>query len=359
MQKLLHFFLMIVLSSILITLNSCNEDEEPLPVLGVAFQTTGVGIASGANNAEVVISLSRATSVANTITVNIAESGVMYGQDYETNPAASGQTITLSVPAGVESASFTVTRLVDVISPGNTVDFTIASVTGELESQISGNTSLTLSFDAIASPGSGLVAQIGGSSQPNQVFIDFSLNTQTTATRDSWDLGFYTGSEDKVILNYSTYGMAVALDKTDMNTVSAQDTTGLDTLLAIGTSGAHVYIDHPDRDLDKLAIADISSTDSENKVYIINRGAGPGTGNADPGSANVGDTPRGWKKVRILKSGSDYVVQYADIDATTFQEVTVSKNTALNFVYLSLDDGSTPTIEPPKEEWDHCILGIF
>lgn len=331
---------------------ACSDDEAPLPVLGVAFETTGVGIASDASSATVNVSLSRAVSVASTLTITAVETGVTAGTDYSTSPAISGGTITLDVPVGEMAASFDVTRLANVIEVGSNVVFTLTSITGDENSEISGNTSVTVTFDAISSPGSSFTAEIGGATEPNQVYVDFSLNNQSTAERTSWDLGFYSGAEDKVILNYSTYMMAQPLQKTDMNAVTAEDTVGMGSTMIIGTGGAHVYIDHPNRSLDELAIADISATDDDNPVYIVNRGAGPGEGNVDPGSVDVSGTPLGWKKIRILKSGNDYLIQHADIDATTFEEVTVGKSAAENFSYFSFEDGAGIEVEPAKEKWD-------
>ena len=337
----------ITLTLLSLAIGSCSEDDDPLSTLGVAFETTALGIAPNANNVEVVISFSRPTTVQNTITLDIQENGVQYDTQYETNPAASGNQVQIVVPAGAETVSFTVTRIVDLIASESTVTFTLASVSGEEESQISGNTSLTVSFEAIASAGASFVAGVGGATQPNQVFVDFSLNNQTSAERVSWDLGFYSGSDDKVIVNYSTFTMARQLDKTDLNSVTAEDTVGFAGVVTVGTTGAHIYIDDPDRDLNKLAIADISATDAENKVYIINRGGGPGTG-----SNPVATTPRGWKKIRILKNGDDYVIQHADIAATSFTETTISKDENFNFVYFSFENGGNITVEPEKASWD-------
>ena len=351
-MKYLYKLSFYALAGVLLFAIGCSDDEAPLPVLGVAFETTGVGIASDASEATVNVSLSRAVAVASTLTITAVETGVTAGTDYSTSPAITGGTITMDVAVGESSASFTVTRLAQIIEAGSHVVFTLSSISGDENSEISGNTSVTVTFDAISSPGSSFTANIGGPTEPNQVFVDFSLNNQTTAERTSWDLGFYSGSEDKVILNYATYMMAQPLQKTDMNEVTAADTVGMGSTMIIGTGGAHVFIDHPDRDLDKLAIADISGTDAENPVYIVNRGAGPGTGDVDPGSVDVGGTPLGWKKIRILKSGSDYVIQHADIDATTFEEVTISKSATENFTFFSFENGSNVTVEPVKEKWD-------
>ncbi len=351
-MKYLSKSLFVFFISLTFIISSCSDDDSPLATLGVAFETTALGLSDDVESVDVVVSLSRATTVDSEATITFTESGVAFGTDYTTNPVASGGTLTISIPAGEQVASFRVTRIASALETGSTVVFTLTEVTGEENAQISGNTSLTVSFEAIVSAGADFTANIGGPTEPNQVFVDFSLNTQTTAERTSWDLGFYSGSDDKVILNYSTYVMAQALDKTDMNDVTAADTVGFAGTQAIGTAGAHVFIDHPDRDLEKLAIEDISATDLENKVYIINRGAGPGTGTVDPGSVDVGSTPRGWKKIRILKSGDNYVIQHADIAATTFEEVTISKDATKSFVFFSFEDGSGISVEPEKEKWD-------
>ncbi len=338
--------------AILLVVSSCSDDDGEIATLGVAFQTTALGLTSDMGSLDVAISFSRATIEDIDVTIAVTETGVIAGTDYSTTPAIAAGTLTINIPAGSESASFTINRTADVIAPGSSVSFALQSVDGETNVEISGNTELEVSFEAIVSAGSTIEASVGGPTQPNMVFVDFSLNAETAAARTSWDLGFYTGTEDKVIVNFATYGMAQALDKTDMNSVTAADTVGFAAIQTIGTAGAHIYIDNPDRDLDKLAIADISATDSENNVYIINRGFGPGTGDVTVGSVNVDGTERGWKKIRILKSGNDYVIQHADIAATTFEEVTVTKDPTTNFVFFNFEDGSDITVEPAKDRWD-------
>src|SRR5690606_35403483 len=63
---------------------------------------------------------------------------------------------------------------------------------------------------------------------------------------------------------------------------------------------------------------------------------------------------RGWKKIRILRSGNDYLVQYADLDATEHTEVTISKSAeaAPHFNFLNLVTGETATVQPNSDKWD-------
>ncbi|MEL6559884.1 MAG: HmuY family protein [Bacteroidota bacterium] len=353
MNLLSRKLLLIALIGFTLLVVSCNDDDTPeVTPLGVAFETTAIGIEDGASSVTVNVTFSQMTTVSNQITIMLDEDGVTYGSDYNTDPAAVNGVLSIEVPVGSEGFSFTVNRIGDAIDEGNNVKFTLDSVVGEETSQISGNTEITVSFSAVASGGSSLIAEIGGPTQPNQVFVDLSLNNQTTAERTSWDFGFYNGSEDKVIVNYATYGMAYELEKTDINAVTAEDTVGLSATVGIGRPGAHVYIDNPDGDLDKLAIADISDNDDDNKVYIINSGAGPGNGDVDPGSVDVGSTPLGWKKVRILKRNGDYLIQYADISATSFEEATITRTANQSFNYFSLSSGNTVTVQPGAAKWD-------
>lgn len=198
-------------------------------------------------------------------------------------------------------------------------------------------------------------AGVGGANQPNQVFIDLSTETQTAVARNSWDLGFYNGSEFRVILNNATSALAIALDKTDMTAVSAADTTGLGSQLDIDAifgalqgppptwlGDAASWLDDPSGDLSKTAIAEVSQTTTANPVYILNRGKNPD------------GTQRGWMKVRVMRSGDGYTLRYAAIDSSTFTELSISKNGDFNFGYVSLDNGAI-SVEPAANRWDFAF----
>ncbi len=336
----------------LVLFTSCGEDDEPqVAPMGVAFESTALGI-DDSGEVTATISFTRAAVVAGTIEITATENGVVYGTDYVTDPAVSSGTLSLTIAEGDTEASFTITRETEFISSGNSVSFEISSVTGEEDALISGNTSVEVSFEAIASTGGELEADMGGASESHQVYVDLSLKSMTRVERTSWDLGFYSGSDNRVILNYSTYMVASATEKTSMGDVSSADTVGLSNVLRVGTFGSNAFIDDPAGDLNATAIAEISSNDDDNVVYIVNLGSGPGEGNVDPGLSDVASVARGWKKVRILLSGNDYVVQYADLDAETFSEATISKNDLYNFVYFSFETNEEVMVEPTKEKWD-------
>ena len=202
--------------------------------------------------------------------------------------------------------------------------------------------------------GAAVSPEIGGPNQPNQVYVDLSTNTTTAVQRDSWDLGFYSGSEFRVVLNGSIYMAAAALTTTDIDAVNSTSTEvqNLQPQVAVGTFEASntAYVDAPDGSFSSPAIAEIEDTD--NHVYLVNLGYQVGTETPATGSVAVSGESRGWKKIRITKDGNDYVLQYADLDATTHDEVTISKNSAYNFTFFSFDTETEVNVEPTKSNWD-------
>lgn len=194
--------------------------------------------------------------------------------------------------------------------------------------------------------------EVGGPNQPNQVFVDLSSKTQTAIDRSSWDLGFSTGSEFRVILNNPTSMLAQAIEKTDLSNVTAEDTVGMGSRMDVDAifgavfgapadwlPQAQTWLDNPNGDLTGTAVSEVSANAEENRVYIINRGK------------NADGTNRGWMKARFLRSEVGYRVQYAEINAQTFSETAITKNTDYNFNYFSFENGSVQ-VEPAKSKWD-------
>ncbi|MDX9751107.1 MAG: T9SS type A sorting domain-containing protein, partial [Flavobacteriales bacterium] len=103
----------------------------------VAFTAPGTIGAEGAlGTFPVTLDILPATITGGTITLNVANgAGATYGAggDYTTAPAVAAGTITLTVPPGATSASFTMTVNDDaVIEDLETVTFTLVSVTGDM-----------------------------------------------------------------------------------------------------------------------------------------------------------------------------------------------------------------------------------
>lgn len=189
----------------------------------------------------------------------------------------------------------------------------------------------------------GLIAAETGSAAGNSVYVDFSTNKQTSVERDSWDLGFYSGSDFKVILNSTNGASVITVNKTDLNNVTIADFDP--NALKVGQGGGtFALIDDPREAniLTKTAIAAISAADADNKVYIINR----------KGGANNVLANEELYKIRIIRKGTGYTLQYAKIAETTFKTLDIAKNTEVNFQFASLVKGSTVTVEPAKASWD-------
>jgi hypothetical protein len=204
--------------------------------------------------------------------------------------------------------------------------------------------------------GASISPEVGGPNEPNQVYVDLSTSTTTAIQRDTWDLGFYSGTEFRVAINGSIYMAVAELSETDIDAVSSSSTEvqELQPSVAVGTYQAEniIYVDAPDGTITETAISEISATDADNKVYLVNLGNEVGTETPSTGSVTISGDSRGWKKIRVLKDGDDYVLQYADLDATTHEEVTVSKNSNYNFTFFSFNTDAVVSVEPEKIEWD-------
>jgi len=199
-----------------------------------------------------------------------------------------------------------------------------------------------------------LEPNIGGYNEPNQVYVDLSTAAETVVKRDTWDLGFASGA-NRVILNGSI-GMAVKqLPTTNIDEVQQADPS---VALGFTTESTFGYVDDPTGVLNGngsgigTAIAEISSNDSDNMVYLVNLGKDVPETAPNTGSPKVEGDARGWKKIRITRNGNDYVLQYADLDATTHQTVTISKKSDYNFTFFSFNTNSVVDVQPQKDKWD-------
>ncbi|MCV9930336.1 HmuY family protein [Flavobacterium sp. LS1R49] len=208
----------------------------------------------------------------------------------------------------------------------------------------------------VPSVGATLLASVGGSNEPNQLYLDLSTGESKSVNRESWDFGFFSGTDFRVVINGSLKMAVKKLETSDITlaqTIDANVTAGGGT-----TATSNGFVDNPTGVLAGAgagigtAIAEVSATDADNKVYLVNMGFAVGTVKPSVGNVEVDGAARGWKKVRILRSGSGYKIQYADLASTTFQEKTVSKNADFNFTFFSLTTGNTVSVEPEKTKWD-------
>jgi Fe-S cluster assembly iron-binding protein IscA len=344
--------LAILLSIIFIAFSCSDEDDiglfEPFVV---AFENLSTNLASFDSQTTVNLVYSEIANETGTITINISETNAVYGEDYTTTPEAINNELVLNISNNEEQTSFVFNKISAVIDEEALIQFEITSV-DYTNGTIQGNS--TFEFNASAGLGGSLEPSTGGPNQQNQVFVDLSNNKMTIARRDSWELGFYGGDEFRVAINTSVYMFAAALSSTDIDAVTASDTqiVDLQPQMNIGQVGANVYADDVEGDINKTAITEISETNANNPVYLINMGYEVGTGTAEVGSVDISDSARGWKKIRVLKDGNDYILQYADLNDTTHEEVRISKNAAFNFTFFSIANNQVVDVQPEKDKWD-------
>lgn len=375
------------LLALTVALVSCEENE-PVRVFEASFDGSNAGLPAINASAEVQVRFSIPTLQEATVTVELTGLGVDYGDQFTTNPAASNGLISITVPAGSESASFTVTRLVEFIETGYSIDFELMSIAGEEDPHFVGNTIFSVAFEEVISTSGIIDLATGGSTQPNQSYIDFSTGTQTSVRRDTWELGFYNGNENRVFLNSSLLVTAAELPGvTDLNSVSStmqldeplilyyypdfatktevqiNTVSDLTSGLPVGytqygdAENGIVFTDLASGNLDETAIAEVSTTESENSVYIVSLGSSIPETDAEPGSINATGDHRGFMKIRILSDGSTYTVQYADLDATSFETATITKDESTNLTAFSIVNGTEVDVEP--QNWDINFSGVF
>ncbi|HEU4555866.1 MAG TPA: HmuY family protein [Chitinophaga sp.] len=179
----------------------------------------------------------------------------------------------------------------------------------------------------------------GGTGAPNAVYVDFSADKQTAVARTGWDLGFYSGGDYRVILNYTSSMAVKALDKTDITQAGLDDTTGISLALGQG-AGTLDMVDDVYGSLSKTAIAAVNAADAANRVYLVK-----------PETASATD-PATWYKIKISRNGNGYRLQYALLAATAIQTADISKDTRFNFTFYSFTGNKVVSVEPEKAAWD-------
>jgi len=317
--------------------NACSEDNELIsdPFV-VAFDSLSKNLLEIDDDEDIALVYSETSTESGSVSIQITTLNATYGTDFITTPAAVNNVITLSINSNESANTIVFNKLNSFLDETTEIEFSITSI-DYTNSNVQGNTEFLL--NASVSLGGSIESDLGGPNQGNQVFIDLSSEASTSVQRDSWDLGFYGGDNFKVGINGSVYMATSELDFTDIDAVTENDVSNLQSLVAVGTFNPdnEAYIDAPDGDILGTAINEISETDSENKVYLVNLGYEVGTTTPTTGSVAIAGDHRGWKKIRILKSGDDYILQYADLDETTHQEVTISKDASYNFTFFSFN----------------------
>ena len=346
------FLLMLVLFS------ACEADDtvEALPFVA-GFERESYKYTDDATQ-EITLVFSKPAETSGTVKIKVTGENSIYGVDYSTAPAADDDLLSIDFNAGQSKVSFTYYNLMlpyDDADLLKKVRFEVVQIDYAGFSNIQGYTLTQFTFGA--SLGAILVSEIGGPNQGDQVYVDLSEETMTKARRDSWDLGFYGGDQFRVVINGSIYMAARNLNVTNIDAVNQASVSSFQNQVSVGTFDPENenYIDAPSGNILETAIEAISSNDDDNKVYLVNLGYKVGTTAAPAGSVSITGDARGWKKIRILRDGDGYLLQYADLNSTTHQEVSISKNAAYNFTFFSFDTNQTMLVEPEKAKWDLCF----
>lgn len=352
MNKIFNFLLIITLATVAV---SCKKSDPPLPDNVISFAADKQGLESTATETEVKINLSRATDVAIPVTVTLANNGLSYGVEYTTDPVATNNSVSLTIPAGGSGVSFKVKKVANTVLNGTeTINFEIASAGSPVV--LGTVVKSQLSFSSITSEGAtltlkGIADAEAGSGALNSVFVDLSSNSLVNARRDSWVLGFSASTDFRVRLNNTNGTSAIKLAaKTDLNEVTAADVKNLSDLeIALGTTpsdGVNPFlnIDNVYGDVTKDVIANVSETDADNKVYIVNPAGGT---HSSPLSLD------NLLKIRVLRKGTGYTLQYAKLKETTFKTLDVNKDATNNYTFVGFADvAKVVNVEPSKAKWD-------
>lgn len=326
----------LVISSLLAFV-ACKE-EVALPDNLATFTTAQQGL--DAEEANIQIALTRATDVAIPISIQLTPALVAYDKEFTTEPAAVNNVISATIPVGASGVTIKVKKKANVFLNGDeSISLKMTSVGTPVLLGLT--TEMKLSFAAITSVGSKLTLEgkTTESNYANNVYADLSANAATLSARKSWNLGFYHGGQFRVILNHSYQSSAAATTKTDISAVTLADTASVPNLNFVpGGEGTLALCDYWDGDLSKTAIAEVSATDANNKVYLV--------------SFEGSKAKNQWYKVKINRNGEGYKVQFARIGETTIQTVDVPKSADFNFSFLSLETAKIVSAEPRKLSWD-------
>jgi len=349
MKKLLLFF--VLLSGIFFGCES--EDEIAAQPFVAAFEKRSYDHREIQNVQTLKLTFSEKAAADGFVRISFTPTAAVYGTDFEIFPAPSGNELVIPFSKGDTGASF---EFHNLIFPFDSLDKSIRFEITEIEypqwSNIQGYTSAVVSFSA--SLGATITPSIGGPNQGNQVYFDLSSEKATQVWRESWDLGFYSGDDFRVGINGSVYMAVKKLEATNIDAVTEASVAAFQPVVAIGTfdPANTAFIDNPNGQISGTAISEISANDAENDVYLVNMGYTVGTSTPPVGSVAVAENPRGWKKIRILRDGNGYKLQYANLNSTTHQEVSIAKNDAYNFTFFSFNTNSTVSVEPEKDKWD-------
>lgn len=321
----------------------------------VAFKEQSIVYSDIKTSADITLVFSDVAMEAGSIEIDVLGINATYGIDFSTLPVSKeGRFLEIPFQKGDKEVKFTFENLIYPYDrTDKTVQFNIVKVNYSPRIPIiQGYSIMAISFDAAL--GGTMAPNVGGPSEPNQVYVDLGGKAMYPIPRDSWDLAFYSGEDFRVKINGALYMAAGETSENNIDNIRESDVVSLQDKVKIGTfDPANVaYIDDPSGDLNKTAIGEVKLNSADNKVYIVNLGSEPGKGDVAAGSVDITGAPRGWMKIRVLRKDNGYVLQYAELNDSTHKEIEISKNAAYNFRFFSFNKNSIVDVEPAKNKWD-------
>lgn len=347
LKNLLLLFLAIIV------LSSCSSDDNNLTsdpfVVAFEQRSSNLGEISETENIKLIYSSTAENEGAFSITIN-AENAI-YGIDFITEPPSIGGKITLHINKGSQDSNFVFHLLNTSFDETTQIIFEVENIDYP-NAEIRGNTSHTLNTEAAV--GGSIQPEVGGPNEQFQVYVDLSAKSFEKVQRDTWDLAFFSSDEFRVGINGSIYMAAAELQETNIDNITEADVADLMPKVAVGTFDPtnEIYIDHPSGDINKTAINEITLDDAQNKVYLVNLGYKVGTELPVNGSVAVAGDARGWRKIRILRQGENYILQYANLNDTNHQELIINKTPGYNATFFSFNTNAVVNVEPEAEKWD-------
>lgn len=151
---------------------------------------------------------------------------------------------------------------------------------------------------------------------------------------------------------------AGVIESTDIDAVNQNDFQAIINNISPTAGISPQYIDDVKGNYlnNGTVIQGISANELDNKVYLLKLGYENFTGSIPPFTTVATGSFRGYKKIRILRNDANsYKIQFADLDATSHQEIIVQKNQDYHFHFFSFKTESTVEIQPEKQNWDLCF----
>ncbi len=340
---------------LLLIISGCSKSDEnsllPSDPFVVAFESLSARLSDINSQLDIPLVYSSSAPQNGVIRISINPINTAYGDDFTTVPNAQNNIIEVPIISGTVNSSFIFNLNNTTLDETSQIEFQIIEIDIP-NSSIQGNTNFLISNSV--SLGRAIMPQVGGPNEPNQVYIDLSTESSSPIVRDSWDLAFYGGDEFRVGINGSIYMAAGSTGLYNIDLINEADVTDLQPLVAVGTFDPLniEYVDNPNGSIEGNSMGTVKINDSENPVYLINMGFEVGTETPGPGSTAITGNDRGWMKIRVLRRGNDYLLQYASLNSSSHEEVLIQKTSSFNFSFFSLANNTLVNVEPEIDKWD-------